>query len=638
MTAFFLRIVNISISASVFTAVILLLRPLLKKAPRWVYVLLWGLVALRLILPFSIESPVSLMPRTDWIMTEWNHVPAIEESVSNDHPTTEVPPEIPPTAETTEPALPPPVSEPPTVTTPSVTSPEESQRVNVPLILSCVWIAGICGMLSYSAISTHRLRRSLGTAIRLRDNIYESTAIDAPFVLGILKPHIYVPRGLDDGALTYVIAHEQSHIRRADHLWKPLGFLLLTVHWFNPVLWYAYVLLCGDIELACDARAVKQFGDDERADYSEVLLAYSAKHRHMISACPIAFGEADVTERVIAVLYDKKPALARVVCAMIAVTAAAVCFLTQPNDNPLISLDGLIAYFNQPKFVDPRSVPGIQIAEELTELDAVLSIEEISWNVTTHMHIYTMYYTSDGLSIRAELYLPEDYEENDYPTLLYLPANWMEGIWGFADLFFKRKINAIVVYNRGDNNSEGLERVGDYVDLEVLLDICKQSEFLSRGGIAAAGSSANAHRVMKLAEKHPDDLLGCITVNGILDLCDYYEKDAPDARSWFPVYFGATYEDHPELYREYSPIDYADRITIPTLLMGYSEHPFVSFDYSREMYDVLTANGTPCELIELPPYYREQTKDKPYRADFNMTAVAKVEEWLHALSAAAQQK
>lgn len=626
MTAFFLRIVNISISASVFTAVILLLRPLMKKVPRWIYVLLWGLVALRLILPFSIESPISLMPRTDWV---------IEESIQGQVPSVDIEPlpDSPPAAESTE------FEEPPAVPAPPpVTKSDADREVNIPLVLSCVWIAGVVGMLAYTAISTHRLQKSLGTAIRLRDNIYESTAIDAPFVLGILKPHIYVPRGLDDETLTYVIAHEQSHIRRADHLWKPLGFLLLTVHWFNPVLWYAYILLCGDIELACDARAVKQFGDAERADYSEVLLAYSAKHRHMISACPIAFGEADVTERVQAVLYDKKSAPIRVVCALIAVTAAAVCFLTQPNDDPLISLDGLIAYFNQPKFVDPRSVPGIQIAEELTELDAVLSIEEISWNVTTHMHIYTMYYTSDGLSIRAELYLPEDYEENDYPTLLYLPANWMEGIWGFGDLFFKRKINTIVVYNRGDNNSEGLERVGDYVDLEVLLDICKQSEFLSRGGIAASGSYDNALRVMKLAEKHPDDLLGCITVNGMLDLCDYYEKDLSDAQSWFPVYFGATYEDHPELYRGYSPIYYADRITIPTLLMGYSEHPFVSFDYSREMYDVLTANGTPCELIELPPYYKEQTKDKPYRADFNMTAVAKVEEWLHALSAAAQQK
>ncbi|MBQ7300108.1 MAG: M56 family metallopeptidase [Clostridia bacterium] len=460
MTALFLRIVNISISASVFTAVILLLRPLLKKAPRWVYVLLWGLVALRLILPFSIESPVSLMPRTDWI---------IEESIQGQVPSADIEPlpDTPPAAESTE------SGEQPVVTpAPPVTQPETDREVNIPFVLSCVWMAGVVGMLAYTVISTHRLQKSLGTAIRLRDNIYESTAIDAPFVLGILKPHIYVPRGLDDGALTYVIAHEQSHIRRADHLWKPLGFLLLTVHWFNPVLWYAYILLCGDIELACDARAVKQFGDDERADYSEVLLAYSAKHRHMISACPLAFGEADVTERVQAVLYDKKSAPIRVVCALIAVTAAAVCFLTQPNDDPLISLDGLIAYFNQPKFVDPRSVPGIQIAEELVELDAVLSVEEISMDAKTNMHIYTMYYTSDGLSMRAELYLPEDYAENDYPTLLYAPEAWNQSIWGYCHLFYNCKMNVIVVYNRGDNHSDGLERVGDYVDLEVLLDIC----------------------------------------------------------------------------------------------------------------------------------------------------------------------
>ena len=622
MTTVFLYIVNTSISASILAAVILLLRPLLKKAPRWVYVLLWGVVALRLILPFTVESPISLMPRTDWIMTEWNHVPVIEESVSNDHPTAEVPPEIPPTAETTEPALPPPVSEPPTVTAPSVTSPEESHRVNVPLILSCVWIAGVCGMLAYSAISTHRLRRSLGTAIRLRDNIYESTAIDAPFVLGLWKPHIYVPRGLDGETLTYIIAHEQAHIRRADHLWKPLGFLLLTIHWFNPVLWYAYVLLCGDIELACDARAVKQFGDAERADYSEVLLRYSVRYRHMISACPLAFGEADVTERVQAVLYDKKPTPVRVVCAMIAVTAAAVCFLTQPNDDPLISLDGLIAYFNQPKFVDPRSVPGIQIAEELTELDAVLSLEEISMDAKTNMHIYTMYYTSDGLSMRAELYLPEDYEENNYPTLLYAPEAWNLKIWGYCHLFYNCKMNVIVVYNRGDNHSEGLERVGDYVDLEVLLDICKQSEFLSRGGVAAAGGYENACRVMKLAEKHPGDLLGCIGVNGMYDFLDMYEKDVVNSKLWNPVYFGVTPEENPDIYREYSPMYFADRITVPTLLFVYRDSPNMPTHYGQEMYDALTAHGTPCELIELTRLDNDLSKE----------AIAKTEEWLTSLS------
>ena len=610
MTAFFLRIVNISISASVFTAVILLLRPLMKKVPRWVYVLLWGLVALRLILPFSIESPISLMPRTDWVIEESNQgqVPSVE---------IEPLPDSPPAAESTEFEEPPAIPAPP-----SVTKPEGDREIHIPFVLSCVWIAGVVGMLAYTVISTHRLQKSLGTAIRLRDNIYESTAIDAPFVLGILKPHIYVPRGLDDGALTYVIAHEQSHIRRADHLWKPLGFLLLTVHWFNPVLWYAYILLCGDIELACDARAVKQFGDAERADYSEVLLAYSAKHRHMISACPIAFGEADVTERVQAVLYDKKSAPIRVVCALIAVTAAAVCFLTQPNDDPLISLDGLIAYFNQPKFVDPRSVPGIQIAEELTELDAVLSIEEISWNVTTHMHIYRMYYTSDGLSMRAELYLPDDYAEHDYPTLLYFPAEGIKGIWGFGDLFFKRKINAIVVYNRGDNHSEGLERVGDYVDLEVLLDICKQSEFLSRGGIAAAGGYENACRVMKLAEKHPGDLLGCIGVNGMYDFLDMYEKDIANSKLWNPVYFGVTPEENPDIYREYSPMYFADRITVPTLLFVYRDSPNMPPHYGQEMYDALTANGTPCELIELTRLDNDLSKE----------AIAQTAEWLTALS------
>ena len=319
MTEIFLYIVNMSITATILAVVVLFLRLLLKKAPKWISVLLWGLVALRLICPFAVESPFSLMPKTDWVVQE----PLTEENFFLDS----VPDTIPAFDSSSFGS---------DVTVQYSYYPLENSNIeihsgiSISFILSCIWAAGMAALLLHTGISTIRLRKSIGAAIRIQDNVWESSAVESPFVLGMIRPRIYVPRGMSEEKLAYVIAHEQAHIRRNDHWWKPLGFLLLTIHWFNPVLWLAYILLCRDIEMACDERVIKEYDDVQRADYSEALLDCSVK-RKMITACPLAFGEVSVKERIKSVLHYKKPAFWIVVLAVIACVVAAVCFLTNPN-------------------------------------------------------------------------------------------------------------------------------------------------------------------------------------------------------------------------------------------------------------------------------------------------------------------
>ena len=310
MSEVFLKIVNMSISAGWIVLAVVLLRLLLKKAPKWITVLLWGLVAVRLLCPFSIESILSLMPSGETISPEimMEKVPQIDSGVPIVN--TIVNPYI---SESFAP------------------NPDDSAnplQIIVPL-LAIAWVVGIVGMLLYTAISYLRLRRKIGTAVLLKDNIYQSESVVSPFVLGIIKPKIYLPFNMANKDLEHVIAHENAHIRRKDHLWKPLGFLILSVYWFNPLMWLGYILLCRDIELACDEKVIKEFDTLQKADYSEALLNCSV-NRRIIAACPLAFGEVGVKNRVKTILNYKKPAFWIVVVAIVTSIAVAVCFLTNP--------------------------------------------------------------------------------------------------------------------------------------------------------------------------------------------------------------------------------------------------------------------------------------------------------------------
>ena len=196
-------------------------------------------------------------------------------------------------------------------------------------IYEYIWIFGMIALALYTAISYWRLSRKVDTAVRYKDNIFQSENVNSPFVLGIIKPRIYLPFNMNGQNLEHVVAHEQAHIRRKDHLWKPLGFLLLTIHWFNPLMWLAYVLLCRDIELACDEKVIKELGNEQRADYTQALVVCSV-NRRMIAACPLAFGEVGVKDRVKSVMNYKKPAFWIIILAVIACVIVAVCFLTNP--------------------------------------------------------------------------------------------------------------------------------------------------------------------------------------------------------------------------------------------------------------------------------------------------------------------
>ena len=313
MSDLFLKIVNMSISASWLIFAVLILRLVLKKAPKWVNVLLWGIVAVRLICPFSFESALSLIPSAETFP---------EKIISG--PSFDVQTGITPIDNRINDYLGDRYFE-------GVTVPTNNGN-NVMTILTIVWIIGILLLATYTIISYQRLHREIDTAVRYKDNIFQSENVSSPFVLGIINPRIYLPFSMNEQDMEHVVAHEQAHIRRKDHWWKPLGFLLLTIHWFNPLMWLAYVLLCRDIELACDEKVIKGLGNEQRADYTQALVACSV-NRRMIAACPLAFGEVGVKERVKSVMNYKKPAFWVIILAVIACVIVAVCFLTNPKQD-----------------------------------------------------------------------------------------------------------------------------------------------------------------------------------------------------------------------------------------------------------------------------------------------------------------
>lgn len=307
----FLKLVNLSISASWLILAVLVLRVVLKKAPKWVMPLLWGVVALRLVCLFSIESALSLIPSAETIPSEI--VTETREPVLYEQATLDI---------VTNPTLPSAAEVPVGVS---------RQQAQVDFnIYSVLWLAGMAALLVHALVSAGKLKRKLATAILLRDNIYESEFVDSPFVFGVVKPNIYLPMHMDEGTAAYVIAHEHAHLARRDHWWKVLGYLALALHWFNPLVWVAYILFCRDIELACDEKVVKGLDGAARADYSQALLSCAAPKR-AVAACPLAFGEGNIKTRVKSALHYKKPAFWVAAAAVLAVVIVAVCFLTNPR-------------------------------------------------------------------------------------------------------------------------------------------------------------------------------------------------------------------------------------------------------------------------------------------------------------------
>ncbi len=384
MNELFLKIINMSISASWLILAVLILRLVLKKAPKWVNVLLWGIVAVRLICPLSFESALSLIPSSETIPLDIemaakptidSGVPAIN-SVVNPVLSSFAPPQ-------------------------HVLTSANPLQIWIP-ILNIIWLIGVGALLLYTAVSYWRLCRKVDTAVRYKGNIFQSENVSSPFVLGIIKPRIYLPFNMNGQDLEHVVAHEQAHIRRKDHWWKPLGFLLLTIHWFNPLMWLAYVLLCRDIELACDEKVIKELGNEQRADYMQALVACSV-NRRMIAACPLAFGEVGVKERVKSVMNYKKPAFWVIIIAVIICVGVAACFLTNPKQDRY-TLRIVVPAGSQEKFVyTDEEVSTIRNSIKIWSGDGLGDTEVLLFPVNKTAETgYTATYLTHGMSVEFD--------------------------------------------------------------------------------------------------------------------------------------------------------------------------------------------------------------------------------------------
>ena len=357
MAAVFLKLLNLSISASWLVLAVLVLRLISKRSPKWMNVLLWGIVALRLVLPFSVESALSLIPSAETVSpaaVQFDPAPTITSGVK-----------------IIDNAVNPSLSE--------HFAAVPTASVN-PLyvwteIAGWVWLIGLGAMLLYALASYLRLRRRVSVSLPIQDNIYLCDAISSPFILGVVKPHIYLPSGLDEVQRQNVLSHERAHLARRDHWWKPLGFALLAVYWFNPVLWLAYTLLCRDIELACDERVIRTMDESAVKTYSTVLLACSMPRKAVIT-CPLAFGEVGVKERVKNALHYKKPAFWVVAASVAVCVVVAVCFLTNPPTDT--DAAGLVGFHReQVTYADVTDASGAQPSNvQLTaeETDAVYAL------------------------------------------------------------------------------------------------------------------------------------------------------------------------------------------------------------------------------------------------------------------------
>ena len=311
MDKLFITIVNNGLVASWIILAVIVLRKLLNRIPKWVNCLLWGLVAIRLAIPFSIESIFSLIPSAKPVPAdiEYAKIPKIDSGM---HAVNMV---INPVLE-------------------NHFAVKEIASVNpiqvIIFISSYIWMIGVIGLLIYAFVSFIMLKRQVKNAQAIDKGIFISETIDSPFILGFVKPSIYIPDYLDDEAYICVTEHEKAHIKRGDFIWKPFGFLILSVYWFNPLCWFAYIMLCKDIEYACDEKVTKDKDKNWKAKYCQVLLDCSSK-RKMIAACPVAFGEVSVKDRIKFVIRYKKPTFGMIVLAFVACIVVGICFLTNPK-------------------------------------------------------------------------------------------------------------------------------------------------------------------------------------------------------------------------------------------------------------------------------------------------------------------
>lgn len=356
MSALFLNILNLAINASWLILAVIVARMLMKKAPKWTNCLLWGMVAIRLICPFSLESAMSLLPSgkvvpENIVMEQQPHIDSGLRIIDN---------AVNPVIESTF--------------SPSITDSVNPMQVVV-AIAAVVWVIGMFALLLYAFASFVLLKRKVRASLIVSGKVRECDEVSSPFILGIIRPVIYVPSGMNDKTLELVIAHEEAHLKRHDHWWKPLGFVLLSVYWFNPLCWIAYILLCRDIEAACDEKVVRNKDRDYIASYSQALLDCSSQRR-VIAACPLAFGETGVKQRVKGVLNYKKPTFWVVLFAVIICIIVIICFLTSPKSSFSVNPDRI----DRINVFDGTNGEGIDVSDEEEILRIVNYINNMRLN------------------------------------------------------------------------------------------------------------------------------------------------------------------------------------------------------------------------------------------------------------------
>ncbi|MGN1432773.1 MAG: M56 family metallopeptidase [Ruminococcus sp.] len=320
MEIVFTRIFNMSVASSMLIIAVIFLRLILKNAPKWIRCVLWLLVALRLVIPFSFESPFSLIPNAQAINSSTQSSTSYVSSLVNTD-----------SFQTMQNAV----------------SSSENEA-GIITILSFLWIAGFGIMLIYMLFSYLNLHFKLRESILVKDNIFICDRISSPFVFGVLKPRIYLPSDLSEEEKSYVIAHEQAHIKHYDNLLKPLGYLILSIHFFNPLCWISFKLFTNDIELACDERVIKNYDTKDKKGYSTALLSCSIE-RNILSACPFSFGEIGLKQRIKSVLGYKKPTVRIVILSFAVCLLTAMSFMTNPitsaleihSDNQKSAIDNL---------------------------------------------------------------------------------------------------------------------------------------------------------------------------------------------------------------------------------------------------------------------------------------------------------
>lgn len=465
MDAFFLNLVNMSITASWLVLAVILLRLLLNKAPKAFAVALWAIVALRLIFPFSIESVLSLVPSAETIPQDivFAREPVIDSGVQSINNVVN-----------------------PIITETFAPTTELTSINPIQVFLSFAelfWIVGMIAMALYALISYLRIAYRVREAAIIRNNIYVCDNVPSPFILGIFRPRIILPSDMDESDKEYVIAHEKAHLRRRDHFWKPLGFLLLTVYWFNPILWVAYILLCRDIELACDERVIRDMGVDDKKAYSSALLNCSMP-RHMISACPLAFGEVGVKQRIKSVLNYKKPAFWLIVAALIITVAVAIGFLTDPKTEEYKELDSITAHAYE--------------VEQVVYTAPYLSFMYFPGHNTP---FYTITETYDLL--RKEIHVTSNDWENigKLEKVELSKYNFDVFVEEFHDLSWRNELSAKKLR---DENANAWALVGDS-----LFFLLQQKD----GSVYAAFGTTTIHHVFKLVTNIHEDT-GLIAISG----------------------------------------------------------------------------------------------------------------------------